>query len=161
MSVRARQAPAGRGLGGLVGGEERTGSDELAEGPRGGGGGGALGQLSEHEQVDGAFTFNTDHYLLEAKWWKKPLEPKELNHFRAIVESKAANTLGLCVAINGFTAGALAKHSERSRLVLMDGADLHAILENRISLPEALERKRRHAVETGNPMYSVIQMLGD
>jgi hypothetical protein len=114
----------------------------------------------DHEQVDGAFTFNTDHYLLEAKWWKKALEPRELNHFRAIVESKAANTLGLCVAVNGFTAGALAKHSERSPLVLMDGADLHAILDNRISLPEALERKRRHAVETGNPMYSVAQMLG-
>jgi Restriction endonuclease len=115
----------------------------------------------EHEQVDGAFTFNTDHYLLEAKWWQKALEPKELNHFRAVVESKAANTLGLCVAINGFTAGALAKHSERSPLVLMDGADLHAILENRISLPEVLERKRRHAVETGKPMYPVAQMLDD
>lgn len=115
----------------------------------------------QHEQVDGAFTFNTDHYLLEAKWWKNALEPKELNHFRVNVESKAANTLGLCVAINGFTAGALAKHSERSPLVLMDGADLHAILDNRISLPEALERKRRHAVETGNPMYPIAQMLGD
>lgn len=113
----------------------------------------------EHEQVDGAFTFNTDHYLLEAKWWKNALEPRELNHFRAVVESKAANTLGLCVAISGFTAGALAKHSERSPLLLMDGADLHAILENRISLPEVLERKRRHAVETGNPMYPVAKTL--
>lgn len=42
----------------------------------------------------------------------------------------------------------------------MDGADLVAILENRISLAEVLERKRRHAVETGNPFYSVREMHG-
>ena len=114
----------------------------------------------EHEQIDGAFTFRTDHYLLEAKWWTSLVDPKELNHFRAKVESKAANTLGLCLSISGFTPGAIAKQSERSPLLLMDGADLHAVLESRISLPEILERKRRHAVETGEPMYPVAAMLG-
>lgn len=113
-----------------------------------------------HEQIDGAFTFRTDDYLLEAKWWATPIDPKELNHFRAKVESKAANTLGLCISIGGFTAGAIAKQSERSPLLLMDGADLHAVLENRVSLAEMLERKRRHAVETGEPMYPVAAMLG-
>jgi hypothetical protein len=77
------------------------------------------------------------------------------------LRARPPTTLGLCIAVNGFTAGALAKHSERSPLVMMDGPDLHAILKNRISLPEALERKRRHAVETGNPMYPVADMLGD
>lgn len=114
----------------------------------------------EYEQIDGAFTFRTDDYLLEAKWWSAPVDPKELNHFRAKVESKAANTLGLCISVSGFTPGAISKQSERSPLLLMDGADLHAILDNRISLPEVLERKRRHAVETGEPMYPVSAMLG-
>ncbi len=108
----------------------------------------------EHEQIDGAFTFRTDDYILEARWWSKPLEPKHLNNFKAKVDGKARNTLGLCVSVSGFTTGAIEKHSQsQTPLVLMDGSDLIPILEGRISLTEVLERKRRHAAETGNPMY--------
>ena len=38
-------------------------------------------------------------------------------------------------------------------LILMDGTDLMPILEGRTELSEVLERKRRHAAETGSPMY--------
>jgi len=111
----------------------------------------------EHEQIDGAFTFRTDDYLLEARWWKEPLQPKELNDFRVKVDGKARNTLGLCVAVTGFTKGAIEKHSEgQSPLILMDGTDLMPILEGRIGLDEVLERKRRHAAETGIPMFRAL-----
>ena len=108
----------------------------------------------EHEQIDGAFTFRTDDYILEARWQADPLQPKDLNDFRAKVDGKARNTLGLCMSISGFTDGAIAQHSRsQTPLVLMDGTDLMPILEGRIALAEVLERKRRHAAETGNPMY--------
>ena len=107
-----------------------------------------------HDRIDGAFTFRTDDYLLEARWWNKPLEPKELNDFRAKVDGTARNTPGLCVAVAGFTLGAIEMHSRsQSPLILMDGADLMPILEGRIDLDEVLERKRRYAGETGNAMY--------
>jgi hypothetical protein len=115
---------------------------------------------TEHEQIDGSFTFQTDDYLLEARWWRDSLQPKELNDFRVKIESKAKNVLGLMVAINGFTRGAIEKHSHSTPLVLMDGADLFAVLDDRINLVEVLERKRRHAAETGIPMLPVSQMLG-
>jgi hypothetical protein len=35
-------------------------------------------------------------------------------------------------------------------MILMDGEDLYAILEARITLPEILHRKRRHASQTGD-----------
>ena len=111
-----------------------------------------------HEQIDGAFTFQNDDYLLEAKWWSKPLEPKELNNFKAKIESKAKHTLGLLVAINGFTKGAVVTHSSGTPLILMDGADVYAVLDGRIGLAESLERKRRHAAETGSPMLHVSEM---
>lgn len=114
----------------------------------------------EYEQIDGAFTFQTDDYLLEAKWWDEPLQPKHLNDFKVKIEAKAKHVLGLIVAINGFTSGAVEKHSHGTPLVLMDGADLFAILDDRIGLVEVLERKRRHAAETGIPMLPVNQMLG-
>ena len=108
----------------------------------------------EHEQVDGAFTFRTDDYILEARWWAEQLQPKDLNDFRVKVDGKARNTLGLYVSISGFTEGAIAKHSHgQTPLILIDGPDLMPILEGRIELSEVLERKRRHAAETGSPMY--------
>lgn len=113
----------------------------------------------EHEQIDGAFTFQTDDYLLEAKWWKTPLQPKHLNEFKAKVESKAKHVLGLLVAVGGFTDGAIKTHSQGTPLILMDGADLYAVLDGRISLLEVLERKRRHAAETGSPMLPVSRMV--
>jgi hypothetical protein len=114
----------------------------------------------EHEQIDGAFTCRTDDYLLEARWWKEPLGPKELNDFKVKVDGKARNTLGLCIAIGGFTDGAVVKHSNAGTpLVLMTGVDLMPILEGRLGLVDVLERKRRHASETGVPMFPVARML--
>ncbi len=112
------------------------------------------------EQIDGALTFQNADYLLEAKWWKTALEPEHLHVFDAKVRSKAKHTLGLFVAVNGFTQGAIQRHSHGTALILLDGADLYAILEGRISLTEVLERKRRHAAETGIPMLPVSRMLG-
>ena len=107
----------------------------------------------EHEQVDGAFTLRDD-YLLEARWVANPLQPKDLNDFRAKINDKARNTLGLFVSVLGFTEGAIAKHSGgQTPLILMDGTDLVPILEGRIGLIEVLEQKRRHAAETGQPMH--------
>ena len=112
----------------------------------------------QHEQIDGAFTFRTDDYILEARWQADPLQPKDLNDFRAKVDGKARNTLGLCISISGYTEGAITQHSRsQTPLVLMDGTDLMPILEGRIELKEVLERKRRHAAETGIPMYRVYR----
>lgn len=112
------------------------------------------------EQIDGAFTFQNADFLLEAKWWKSALEPAELHVFDAKIRSKAKHTLGLFVAVNGFTSGAIEKYSHATALILFDGADLYPILEGRISLTEVLERKRRHAAETGIPMLPVSKMIG-
>lgn len=114
-----------------------------------------------HEQIDGAFTFRTDDYLLEARWWKGAVEPKHLRDFEGKIRSKAKNVLGLFISVNGFTEGARSKTSEGTPLILMDGSDLFAVLEARIDLPELLERKRRHAAETGSPWLPVSRILSD
>lgn len=104
----------------------------------------------KHSQIDGAFNFQTDDYLLEARWWNEPLQPKHLSDFRYKVDGKAKNTLGLCIAIGGFTEGAVTEHSRNGTpLILMDGSDLMTILDGLIELPVVLEKKRRHAAETG------------
>lgn len=112
------------------------------------------------EQIDGAFTFDGDDYLLEAKWEKHSLPPATLDVFDGKIRRKAAHTRGLLLAINGFQESAIMLHSGRaSAMILMDGADLMAALEERIALPDLLRHKRRHAAHTGQVFISVRDIL--
>jgi restriction endonuclease Mrr len=113
------------------------------------------------EQIDGAFTFDNNDYLLEAKWQEKPVDAGDLYKFAGVLAGKLKNTLGLFISINGFSPEYAETRSEALKgMILMDGADLNAILDNRISLHEMLYRKRRHASQTGNIYLSVDKILG-
>lgn len=103
------------------------------------------------EQIDGAFTFDGNDFLLEAKWQEKPVELGELYKFGGKIEGRLKLTLGLVISINGFTADYNeSKSSSMKTMLLMDGGDLMAVLENRIDLKDMLFRKRRHASDTGD-----------
>jgi hypothetical protein len=112
------------------------------------------------EQIDGAFTFANTDYLLEARWQQERVEPKELDVFSGKIVRKLENTLGLFLAINGFSEAGVDAHSTvRPVMILMDGSDLMAVLEGRIDLLELLLRKRRHAAETGRVFLPIHQVL--
>ncbi len=112
------------------------------------------------EQIDGAFTFKDDDYLLEAKWQKELIVASELYSFAGKINGKRKNTLGLFVSMDGFSPECLKTTSPDLRsLILMDGMDLNAILTDRITLDDLLYRKRRHASETGNIYINVNKIL--
>lgn len=112
------------------------------------------------EQIDGAFTFNNTDYLLEAKWQREPIGVKELDAFRGKVERKLENTLGLYLSINGFARSGVAAHSTvRPVMILVEGADLMAVLEGRIDLIQLLLRKRRHVAQTGEVLLPIHRIL--
>ncbi|MCD0475413.1 hypothetical protein LPB87_13530 [Flavobacterium sp. EDS] len=99
------------------------------------------------EQIDGAFTFQNTDYLLEAKWATE-VNRSDLATFCFKVETKFKNAAGLLISIDGVTAEAIS--SDFKSIIIMDGIDLFAILDNRITLPDLLFKKRRKASETGN-----------
>lgn len=103
------------------------------------------------EQIDGAFVLDGNDFLMEAKWQKKPVSLSDLRNLDGKVESKLDNTLGLFVAIEGFSDEALQAYQKgnRPRILCMDGADLFSILEGRIDLAELLRRKRTIAAQRG------------
>jgi len=102
------------------------------------------------EQIDGAFTFDNQDYLMEAKWQKSPVQAGDLYNFGGKIAGKFKSALGLFIAINGFSPECTQVDSPVVKsMILMDGQDLIAVLENRIKLIEMLFRKRRHAVEKG------------
>jgi len=112
------------------------------------------------EQIDGSFSLDGTHFLLEAKWTKDPSERKELDAFKSKIEDKIENTLGLFVSINGFGETAVERHSgQGAQMLLMTGADLYLVLDARIDLVELLERKHRHASRTGKILLEAQSIL--
>ena len=99
------------------------------------------------EQIDGAFTFDGTDYLLEAKW-KQQVNRTDLASFTFKVESKLKIAMGLLITVDGLTPEAISP--EFKSVIVMDGLDLIAILDGRVSLPDLLYKKRRKANETGN-----------
>jgi restriction endonuclease Mrr len=96
------------------------------------------------EQIDGAFTFRDDDYLLEAKWQKALVNAGELYKFAGKVNGKRKNTLGLFISIDGFsTESTQTTNPDLRSIILMDGMDLDAVLTDRIKFDELLYRKRR------------------
>ena len=108
------------------------------------------------EQIDGAFTFEGTDYLLEAKW-KVEVNRSDLAAFCFKVETKFKTTVGLLISIDGVTKEAISP--DFKSIIIMDGSDIMAILDGRVSLPDLLYRKRRKATETGNIYTSFNQFM--
>lgn len=101
------------------------------------------------EQIDGSFLLGQETYLLEAKWQDPRCGNADLHAFQGKVEQKAAWTRGLFVSHSGFTEDGLHAFGRGKRVVCMEGLDLYEALERELPLNQVLERKVRHAGETG------------
>ncbi len=112
------------------------------------------------EQIDGAFCLEGIDYLFEAKWQKELTAIQDLDAFGAKVKRKLDNTLGLFLSITGFSPDAVQAHSTgRPVLILMTGADLMPVLEQRIDFVSLIQRKRRHAAQTGKILLEFNEMF--
>jgi len=113
------------------------------------------------EQIDGAFALEGTDYLFEGKWQKVRCGAADLDTFAAKVQRKLDNTLGIFLSINGCTDDGLVAHQRgRSSILVMDGAHLMAVLEERIDFTSLLIRLRRHAAQTGEiylPIHRILQ----
>jgi hypothetical protein len=115
----------------------------------------------DHEQIDGSLSFDTDDYILEARWRKEPTSRDHLDVFAQKVRRKGKNALGLYVSVNGFSSDGLETYKEETPFMTMDGVDLYLVLDQRIRLDDLLRRKKRHANETGDCSFPATRMVGD
>lgn len=118
-----------------------------------------LAYRTDVEQIDGSLSFDTDDYILEAKWIAEPVDRATADTFATKVGFKGKNALGLLVAVNGFSKPALERYSEKTPFITIDGADLFLVLDGRVRLDELLRAKRRHANETGSCFLSAHFVL--
>jgi hypothetical protein len=112
------------------------------------------------DQIDGAFSFQGGDYILGARWEKKPLGIEDLDAFKGKGLSRLENTLGLYVSVSVFSKTAVERHSAAQPvLILVDGMDLMAVLDDLVGLDELLLRKRRHAAQTGEVFLRASDVL--
>ncbi len=109
------------------------------------------------EQIDGAFTFDQQDYLIEAKWQKVAVNAGDLYKFGGKISGKLKNTLGLFISLEGFSSECTETNSTVTKsMILMDGQDLMQVLEGRIKLHDLIYIKRRHASQTGEIYYKIM-----
>lgn len=112
------------------------------------------------EQIDGAFTFENTDYIVEAKWQKDPVNAGDLYKFAGKISGKLKITMGLFISYFGYSPESLSVDAPGIKsMILMDGPDLMAVIDERIDLTDLLYRKRRHASETGNIYLKVDGIL--
>jgi len=112
------------------------------------------------EQIDGAFTFDNTDYIIEARWRDDLVNGGELYKFAGKISGKLKLTLGLFISFSGYSSESLSGNNPGIQsMILMDGEDIMAVLDERIDLNDLLYRKRRHASETGNIYLKIKDIL--
>jgi len=111
------------------------------------------------DQIDGSFHFDSDDYILEAKWLKGPAEKIDADSFASKIGRTGKNGLGLFVSANGFTAGFKQVYEWRTPFITLDNHDLFLVLDSRMRLDELLKAKKRHANETGNCFFPATRLI--
>lgn len=111
------------------------------------------------EQIDGSFVLDGETYLFEAKWHTSPTGVSDLHTFEGKLSEKAAWVRGLFISHNGFSSDGLYAFGKAKRTICMTGLDLHDMLENAMTLDEAIRRKVRRAAENGFPHTPLRELL--
>lgn len=103
------------------------------------------------EQTDGSIRVDSQLFLIEARWRQDPASPSDILAFKGKVEGKLDNTLGIFIAMNGFTEEAVKRATNPpAKVILIDGPDLVLAIQGHVDLVEVLRRKIRRAAETGD-----------
>src|ERR1700758_3576160 len=74
----------------------------------------------DHEQIDGSLSFDTDDYIVEARWRAETASRGDADVFATKVRRKGKNAVGLFVSVNGFTSNALEQYREATPFITMD-----------------------------------------
>jgi len=95
------------------------------------------------EQIDGAFTIEGWHYIVECRWRKKLSDIRELDGLLGQIGRSGKQTMGLFLSINGWSDNVplLLKQNPDKTILLMDGYDLRAILARQVDLHDFLIAK--------------------
>lgn len=107
------------------------------------------------EQIDGVIQFEGHHYLVEMKWWNKPLGVPEVSlHFPRVMFRAGCRGLLLSATGYGDPAVALCREALQQIVVVLAGLDeIVLLLEREASLGVWLKEKINAAIAFKTPFH--------
>lgn len=113
------------------------------------------------EQIDGAFSLDGWHYLVECRWREQLASTRELDGFLGQVQRSGPQTLGLFVSIGGWSEHVvpLLKQNQTKAIILVSGQDLRGIVDSRASLVAMLRAKISTLNIRAEPYFSLDDFL--
>jgi len=114
------------------------------------------------EQVDGVVELHGEIYLVEMKWWTKPLGPDvTAQHLVRVFNRNQAR--GILISYSDFTEAAVQQVREslsKAVFVLVELREIVMSLERELSLPDLFSEKVRAAVIDKNPLFRPSVKMG-
>jgi hypothetical protein len=103
------------------------------------------------QEIDGMFVYDGRRFHVEARWRKEEASFDALSTFRSKLVTKFAGTVGIFISMAGFEPGAVDELGRlgESRFLLLPGVEFMKIVEQTISLPDALKQMVNEAHKKG------------
>jgi hypothetical protein len=115
------------------------------------------------DQIDGGFTLEGWHYLVECRWREKLANAQELDGLMGKVRRSGKQTMGLFLCINGWSEHVvpLLKQNPEKSILLMDGYGLRMVLSTQVDLRDLILTMGSRLSFEGEPFLSIQQYLKD
>ncbi len=119
---------------------------------------------TDGRQIDGSLSLDGTEFLIETKFPKTENKTgaPDIDVFMAKINSKAENTMGIFLAMSGYTSEAIkAASRDRTPMLLMDYSHMYnLILSGTMTLPDVIRRIKRHASQTGEAFLPTNKFSG-
>jgi hypothetical protein len=117
--------------------------------------------VSNGRQIDGSLNVDGTTYLVELKFTATQADATDVDSFKAKVESKADNTMGVMVSISGYSSVAISEASgKKTPLLLLDSSHIYLFLTASLKFADIVSRVRRHAAQTGEAHLPAAKFSG-
>lgn len=114
---------------------------------------------TEHDQIDGSFTFEGNTVLIEAKYKSKEIPKDDLILFENKLKSKSHFTKGLFITYSRVSSKALDYFRDSgSRIVVLTVEEIFLMCQNKISLIKVLQSKFRQLDERGLIFKHILEL---
>jgi hypothetical protein len=113
------------------------------------------------EQIDAAFELEGWHYLVECRWRARLADIRQLVGLTGQVTRSGRQTMGLFLSIEGWSENVvpLLKQNPEKAIILMEGFDLRAVLDQRVELRRLLKAKISALNLEAEPFLSVANLF--
>jgi hypothetical protein len=112
--------------------------------------------IIDGRQIDGSITIDGTTYLVELKFKKDQSSAPDVDSLKAKIGKMADNTMGILLAVSGFSSVAITEAScDKTPLILMDASHIFYYLTGVMEMKDIIRRIRRHASQTGIAYLSI------